>query len=92
MSFKVYKTPSVFQCGRTHGRGEFNCICCKRTRKQMLNIKITAKAIKVNYSFLTPRNDYLTHKNIVLYSSYLFRCHLRLPLGALQQNLKLTKI
>ena len=41
---------------------------------------------------MTPTNTPLIYTNTILYRSYMFRRHLRHPQGALDQDLKLTKI
>jgi hypothetical protein len=45
-----------------------------------------------NCSSVTPKNAPFIYTNKVLYRSYVFRRHLRLPQGALHQDLKLSKI
>jgi hypothetical protein len=41
-------------------------------------------------SFITPTNAHLIHQSIILYCSYMFRCHLPHRQVALHQNIKLN--
>jgi len=44
----------------------------------------------VIYSFMTPKNEYLRHKNIVIYCCYTYRRYIRHIQGVLHWNLKFT--
>ena len=57
---------------------------------QILTMFISCTMTK--YSFMTPMNAHLTHKNIVLYHCYTFWHHLRFLQRPLCQNLKVTTI